>query len=87
MPNSKEQEFRIHAWRPAGDMKRNPDAQFQDESVTLVYAKGKGDTMKKRMAAAMKRAKQLLSLYRFDRYLISLTIADEENALHVSKKS
>ena len=76
-PPMNEQEFRIHAWRPIGAGPRSTNT-YQEEDNILVYAKGVGIDLKARMGAALKRTKEVLGSQGWDRFMVSLTIGDQE---------
>lgn len=78
MPRATTQEFRVTCFRPAGGMERNPDAPLQAEESFTVYASGRGKTLETRAANAAKRTKEIMSIHGYDRFLVTLTVGDEE---------
>lgn len=79
MSRKTEQEFKITAFRPAGGLDRDPTAPNQDEDQIVVYASGRGKTMKDRRERAKARAMEVLSPHGWDRCTASLTMMDADN--------
>ena len=78
MARTPQQEFIVNAWRPAGNVPRDENTTHQDEEHTVVYSRGGGENIDQRMRNAVRRARAVMKPAGWDRYMATLTIADQE---------
>ena len=75
------QEFRVLCSRPSGGLQRSRTSKNQDQDLQTVYASGRGASVGTRMKNAKRAAMKAMSSQGWNRFSVSLTIADEELAL------